>query len=327
MRRYLFIFIGVFTLIMVACRSNKNFYYQDCAGLNADIYPDGEGPDTNINYGDAVPDTLFMLSGYVDSLRKRNIRIYNNPIYWCELENDLCYFNRNFCDYPENGNDFWYRNYLHDSLNNFRGLSCILRNGSKPKSFDEYIIEFAALYEEYRSPYPFGLDEFSYYRKYIDFYDYDSVVIFSNSKLKESYYAYKTEYFYKKISAGEIEWGDLALKVYDWVKPRFYTSDSIEIQRPEELAEGFCIWFERYYSLCDSIVTFNKLEEKTSLSEYMLWFDKEENVIREFLGKSLPVEVVSDSSLKSVLQESFEYADKRARYFRLPFIIRKRKCK
>ena len=325
MRRYLFIFIGVFTLFMVACRSNKYLYYQDYAGL-----------DTNIDYGYAVPRTLFMSSGYVDSLRKRDIRIYNNPIFEGDLEGVICYYNRNCCKYPENGNDFWSRYYVHDRLNNFKGLPCQLRNGFIPASFDEYMEEITRCSHDRDSDPEYGFSRSSlvYDREYIDFYDFDSVVISSNSNRKVSGYVFKPEYLYKKISAGEIEWGDLictpgalAPRVSGWAKPGFYTSDSINILRSEECAEGFLKWGERFLSFCDSIVAANKLDEKETLSEYMLWFDKEENVISECYGRSLPDEIVSDSNLKRVLQESFEYADKRTRYFRCPFSIEKRNRK
>ena len=321
MRRYLFIFIGVFTLFMVACHSNKNLSYQDCAGLDPDICPGNEELDTGVLFGYTVSDTLFMSSDCVDSLSKLNIYIYNNPICDRKLEALMFRFSRMFCGYPENGEDFWRRYYVHDRLNEFKG------------GYNKYMNSYAKSCEEYPYIGSYRRKSFSlfYDREYIDFYDCDSVVIFSCSNRKVTWYAVKPEYLYDNLSSGKIVFHDLidvrglAPNLRNWSLPCFYTSDSIHIRLPEIHVEGFRMWAERYVSLCDSIIAENKLEEKMSLNECLLWYDNKKDVITEFFGKNLPDEIVSNRELKRVIMESFKYANKRARYFRTPFIIRNKR--
>lgn len=310
MRHYLFILICIFATILVGCHSNR---------------------DKNVpNHGYALNcDTLFPTDSYKEILKKQNIRFYNNPIHDVELEEVMCYFNKCFCRYPKDVEDFWHSYYEHDRLNDFKGLLSFLRNDATPNSFEEYMRELLDRYEQCVDTYGFSKRSLLFDRGYIDFYEYDSVIIFTNSDRKVTCYSVKPEYLYDQIETGKLNRGDLidargrAPRIWNWSVIGFYTSDSINIQLRDEQKEFCRTWSERYFSVCDSIVTANRLDEKMSSNEIMLYFNKKDKVIKSYFGKSIPDVIVSDHRLKRVLSESFDFADKRTTFVRVPFVIRK----
>ncbi len=298
----MFVFICVFATITVGC--GRNYYGYD-------------------NH-----DRLFS-SDYKDLLRKHKILFYNNPIYNETLEEEMCLFNRNFCRYPKDGNDFWHSYYEHDSLNNFRGFFSYVKSGAIPKSFDDYIEEIESQVKYNADVYGFSGRSMLFDRDYITFYEYDSVIIFTNSRCKETVYSVKPEYLYDKISIGELNWVDLIgrgrlPRLGKWWKETgFYTADSVDIQLFDSCLEKYNDWWKKYLVICDSVITANALIEKMTLNECMLYFNKDEKVIKEFLGKNIPDEVVCDSSLKQILSNAFEFADM-ASFVRVPFVLNRR---
>lgn len=310
MKHYLFFLICTFAILLAACHSNRD----------RNVPNHGYAPDC---------DTLFTSDGYNEILRIQKIRFYNNPIHDESLEEDMCYFNKCFCRYPRDIDDYWHSYYVHDRMNNFEGMYCLLGIGVTPNSFDEYMYEVTRLYKESSDTYGYSGVSLLFDKDYIDFYEYDSVMIFSNSKRRVTCYAVKPEFLYDKIEVGKWNWDDLVdAGVYmpivrNWRETGFYTSDSINIQLRDEQDKSYRIWWKRYVSVCDSIVTANRLDEKQSSNEIMLYFNKKEKVVKSYFGKNIPDEIVLDHRLKSVLLESFDLADKRTSFVRVPFIIKK----
>jgi len=310
MKRYLFILICTFTTILVACHNNGN----------RNIPNHGYAPNC---------DTLFLTDSYKGILKRQNIRFYNNPIHDEALERVMCYFNKCFCRYPKDIDDYWHSYYEHDRLNNFKGMYSLLRNGSIPNSFDEYIDEITRMYEEGTDTYGFSELSLLLERNCIEFYECDSVMIYTNSDREVTCYSVKPDFWYDKLEIGKWNWDDLVdVRAYmpivrNWRETGFYTSDSINIQLRDEQDESYRVWWRRYVSVCDSIVTANSLDENMSSNEVLLYFNKKEKVVKSYFGKNIPDEIVLDNRLKSVLLESFDLADKRTSFVRVPFIIKK----
>lgn len=304
MKHYLFVFLCAFVALLVSCHRKDDFCPE----------PDGV--------------RLFPEDyDYKEILKKRNIRFFNNPIFdEGDLDRVLYSFDRNFCRYPKDGDDYWHSSYALEKLNGFKASDGHLMYATAPKSYCAYMAYVWADARYSLEPCGFGGFVSMYFdRDDIVFYDCDSVIISSNTK-KETYYAYKVEYLYDKYCKGELTWDDLRemgclYSLCEWKLPNFYTQDSIEIGAIDFSSKKYEKWWKRYAAVRDSIVSANRLYEKTPLKECMLYYNRKERKIKEFFGKDIPEEITSNRTLKCFLSESFGFSEK-ASFLRIPFVIK-----
>ena len=304
MKRYFFIFLCAFVALLVSCH-RKDGYCPELDGVR--LFPEN--------------------CDYKEILKKKNIRFFNNPIYdEGDLDLVLCNFYGNFCRYPKDGDDYWHSSYMRDKLNKFKTPDGQDMFETIPKSYCAYMAEIYALARYSSEPCGFGYVSLYFDRDDIVFYDCDSIVISSNLRRKETFYAYKPNYIYNKFSQGDLTWEQMRemgchIIIGEMRIPGFYSADSIETGKLDVYSDAYEAWWGRYRSIRDSIVTTNRLYEKTPLKECMLYYNRKENIIKDFYGNDIPDEITSNRTLKRFFSESFKFSDK-ASFLRIPFVIR-----